>query len=53
MKTTHLLLPYTSGVVTDVLEYVDLLTMSDSITLVPLSLCLKRDDLRAHTVRLE
>jgi hypothetical protein len=44
MKTTHLLLPYTYGVVMDVLEYIDLLTMSYSVTLVPLSLCLKRDD---------
>jgi hypothetical protein len=48
MKTTHLLLPYTYGVVMDVLEYIDLLTMSYSVTLVPLSLCLKRDDLRVH-----
>jgi hypothetical protein len=49
MKTTYLLLPYTYEVVMDVLEYVDLLTMSDSVTLVPLSLWLKRDDLRGHT----
>ena len=48
MQTTHWLLPSTYGVVRDVLEAIDRLTLSYRVTRVALSLCLKRDHLRGH-----